>query len=315
MPEAIKPALQVKEISDIYLRRNFESLQDFFKTQNQLVDFKFLDVAFTGVESNRKIFHGLGRVPADLLRLSMTGSGVITFTRSLFDQNYLYLTSTGACRVRFFAGNYFGAAALGNFETEETEQWFSQAPASLTTGADGFPIGGFLTFPNATPPAKFLLCNASLLLAKPPYYDLFKQLGTQFNISGDPNGSFRLPGPNGRVLMHAGLSTANGATTHTVGQTGGEETHTQLLGEVANHTHTMGNQSDDGMHDTSMNRVVGIGASVAGYGVGDTNTGRSSGLLKSNLHTHTVVAAGSSTPFNVLSPYLCIGYLMVKYLA
>lgn len=136
----------------------------------------------------------------------------------------------------------------------------------------------------------------------------------------DWNGNKRLFIPDKRGRVSVGKDDMLGAVAGRMvsgtfapdgtklGQFGGEQNHTLLLAELASHNHTMGNQSDDGLHDTSMNRVVGIGATVAGYGVGDTNTGRSSGFLKSNVHTHAINSSGSDTSHNNVQPSLITNY-------
>lgn len=308
MGSAVRPILQVKEINDTYLRRNFQSLDDYFKSQNQLLDFKFLDIVFTGAETNRKIAHGLGVVPVDLIRLALVGPGVLTFDRSLFDKNYLYISSSGACRVRMFVGSYFASDAVDNFDTTETEQWFSQNPSDALNSA--YPIGGFLSYPSLTPPDKFLLCNAGVLPIRAPYLELYNVMGVKFNTSSDGAGVFRLPGPNGRALLYAGLSTVTGATTHTVGQAGGEETHTMTIQELvthnhgdSGHAHTVNTHNDNGVFPSPPTANISSFAPITPTVTRATSTGFAA-----------ITPSGTSTPFNLLPPYLCIGYLMVRYL-
>jgi microcystin-dependent protein len=310
MPDTLQPALQVKEINDQYLRRNFQSLQDYFKNQNQLLDFKFLDVTFDGTESNRKVFHGLGRIPADLIRLSITGSGVVTFNRSLFDQNYLYLSCTGSCRIRFFAGNYFGADALANFEPDETEQWFSQAPSDVVSAAASTgtsngqcPPGAIILWPSNSLPdvttwGTWLFVDGSTKKIS-DYPSLYAQIGTLFNTGGEPSGYFRLPAPQSRVPLIAGSGTS--LTTRTLGQTGGEETHLLTSAEMPSHTHTQNSHShNEGASATAVNGGINISAAPG--------TATSTRFMTGNFTFTDVATAvnqntGGGGSHNVMNPY------------
>lgn len=92
---------------------------------------------------------------------------------------------------------------------------------------------------------------------------------------------------SGKVLIAAG--TLPSGATLTQGDTGGEDKHTQLVTELAAHTHVMQN----------IDNIPNTNAAGSGTGAGIVYP-RSSALTDS---------AGSSTPFNVLNPYIVGGWL------
>lgn len=108
-PLAKKPAIAVKEIQDIYARKNFENLQQYFATENQLQGFKFFELVFTKAETNKKFAHGLTITPRDLIVTSVTGSGTVQFNTGLFDKTNLDISTTGAVTVRFYIGSYWNS--------------------------------------------------------------------------------------------------------------------------------------------------------------------------------------------------------------
>lgn len=102
-----KPELKFNEIQDIYLRRNFFELDNYFKSQNQLLDFQFLQVKFTADSLTQKLAHGLKFIPYDIIFLSITNNASVAFKIGLFDFKNLEITVNKPCSLRFFAGRYF----------------------------------------------------------------------------------------------------------------------------------------------------------------------------------------------------------------
>lgn len=100
------PQLTISQIEDQYIRKNFESLQDYFRGQNQLLDFKFFELVFTSAITGFKQAHGLPNIPLDVIVTRITGTGNVTFKYGAFDTTYLVMDVTGACRIRFFVGTY-----------------------------------------------------------------------------------------------------------------------------------------------------------------------------------------------------------------
>lgn len=148
-----KPQILVKEIKDLYLRKNFDNLLSYFQTQNQLLDYKFYDVTFAAAEENKLVAHGLGFKPEDVIVTKIYGSVKINY--GLFDTENVNLSSLGPARIRFYVGKYWNSEAAptpatdyqlvasGSATTTEaasstsTSSVFLPAPVSLTFLANG----------------------------------------------------------------------------------------------------------------------------------------------------------------------------------
>lgn len=149
-PLTRNPYLLVKEIADLHLRTNFQNLDRYYREQNQLLDFAFLEIRESAAVTHKKLRHGLGRAPLDLLRSSVTGPGKITFYRSRFDDESIDYSTDGAVRVRFFAGTYWNTEIGPNFASSDIEEWQAEIPESSSggngvvgaDGADGVSAGG-----------------------------------------------------------------------------------------------------------------------------------------------------------------------------
>ena len=100
------PYLLTKEIQDLFIRKNFVNLVQYFSQQNQLVNFNFFELVITSAVSNQSMNHNLGYLPKDVVVTQITGSGTIQFLYGQFTNTQFFYTATGACRVRFFIGTY-----------------------------------------------------------------------------------------------------------------------------------------------------------------------------------------------------------------
>ena len=121
MPSSEKPSLTTRDIVDIYVRKNFEALRTYFSQQNQMLDFKFVELNFSTDVVEAKVRHGLNLIPRDLMRLEVTGPGKITFHRGKFTKDFLIVSSTDAVHARLFVGLYkgMGSDALNEDVIEE----------------------------------------------------------------------------------------------------------------------------------------------------------------------------------------------------
>src|SRR6266436_5891489 len=79
------------------------------------------------------------------------------------------------------------------------------------------------------PPKGWALCDGQLLPIN-QNQALFSLLGTTYG--GDGRVNFGLPDLRSRVPMHMGSG-------HTLGERGGQESHTVIIGEMAQHLHQM----------------------------------------------------------------------------
>lgn len=95
-----------KEISDPYIRDNFNRLMAYLKSNSLLAGFKHVEIKFDSAEDNRKVPHGLNTAPKDVIQTSLTGTGVVTWNYDRFDDTFLDVTASGPCVVRAFYGTF-----------------------------------------------------------------------------------------------------------------------------------------------------------------------------------------------------------------
>lgn len=124
-------------------------------------------------------------------------------------------------------------------------------------------LGQIEAFAFGYAPRGWMACQGQVLAIN-QYQALFSLLGTTFG--GNGTSTFALPDLRGRVAM--GQGNGNGLTLRIIGQSLGEDTHTILLSETPNHTHsvfTAPNASTENNVDTPGNTVV-LGPATATKG-------------------------------------------------
>lgn len=100
-------SLILDKIEDDYAKENFKRIGDFLlKFPFFRGEWKFFELVFTQAETNKRLPHGLGFKPTDIIETSITDGEAIIYNRSLFDKEYIDVTTTGACTVRCFIGAY-----------------------------------------------------------------------------------------------------------------------------------------------------------------------------------------------------------------
>jgi len=141
-------------------------------------------------------------------------------------------------------------------------------PGTATTAArsDVLPVGVPLPWLTGTPPSGFILMDGSNV-SRTTYAPLFALWGTTYGV-GDGTTTFGLPDWRGRSLIGAGLGVYSGATTHALGQTIGEETHTLTVAETPSHAHSYPNTAG-----TGGGANIAEGAPNAGTGTNMNTTG------------------------------------------
>jgi hypothetical protein len=101
------PDFIFKDIQDNWVRENFFRLDKFIKKFTLFKgNWVFFEYDFQQALTNQKMAHSLGFKPTDIIQTSVIGPGVLTFNYELFDKTNFDITTTGPCRVRFFAGAY-----------------------------------------------------------------------------------------------------------------------------------------------------------------------------------------------------------------
>lgn len=142
--------------------------------------------------------------------------------------------------------------------------------------------GVIMPFGGTSVPDGFLLCDGSAV-SREDYADLFAVVGVTFG-NGDGSTTFNLPDLRGRVAVG---QDSGQSEFDTLGETGGEKTHTLTDDEMPYHTHTEGTAVLD-LVNGGLEAPAPVGlpsASVTG-------------------------ASGSDQPHNNLQPYITLNFII-----
>lgn len=99
--------LILKDVADQYVRENFSRLLKFFRKQAVLkTQLRHVEITVPRAITNFRFKHNLGFLPKDVIPTSVIGAGAVTWNYSLFDNEFLDLTTTDEVVVRAFVGTY-----------------------------------------------------------------------------------------------------------------------------------------------------------------------------------------------------------------
>lgn len=151
-----------------------------------------------------------------------------------------------------------------------------------------------VAFPFA--PKNWAFCNGALLSIA-QNTALFSLLGTTYGGNGQTN--FALPDLRGRVGVGSGQGP--GLPSFSLGQQGGEETHTLITSEMAAHNHQMVCATTTGASTDPTNN----------YAIPkDTSTVMYSTTHDSNMIPAMVNNAGNSQAHENRQPYMTVNYVI-----
>lgn len=317
------PSISVKEVTDVYVQKNFRALQDYFSSQNQLLNFNFIEFVFTAAVANQKITHGLTIIPQDVIVTRVTGTGVATLNWASFDSTNIDVTVTGPCRIRFFVGSYWNQqTSQGNSSTDVQQLNQSavvQASAAVasTTINVAVPTGVYFPFGGSILPSGYLFCDGSEV-SRITYNALFLALGSgTLYGGGDSSTTFNLPDLRGRSVagkddmngqVAAGRMTAvKGFDGTILGNGGGEQTHVLITAELASHSHRVGGMSGAGgpltnLRDASHGPAGDSGGTTFGY-VANIPAGGGAGQPM-------IENTGSGTGHNTVQPTIITNFII-----
>lgn len=152
-------------------------------------------------------------------------------------------------------------------------------------------IGTIIQWGSDTLPEGWLLCDGSAV-SRTDYADLFSVIGTNFG-SGNGSTTFNLPDLRGRV----GVGKSSDTEFDTLGETGGEKTHTLIANEMPSHTHpyTGYKSYNSGFNGTTQypasayatdSQVVALGGTT-----GSTGGGQAHNILQPYIVTNYIIKA------------------------
>ena len=196
-----------------------------------------------------------------------TGTDTWGVTGEAPSQLYLYMDISEQ-KLYYYDGNTFSSYGGG----------------SGGTGGETLPIGSIMLYSGNVLPVNWLLCNGQAI-SRTKYSALFEKIGTTYG-SGDGSTTFNVPNLKGKVAVG---KDENDTDFDTLGETGGEKTHTLTENEMPTHTHS-------------------IGKPVS------TNSGSKSWLLldvnKGEYSEQRTQPSGGGQPHNNLQPYIVQNFII-----
>ena len=157
-------------------------------------------------------------------------------------------------------------------------------------------VGELRIFAGNFAPAGWMFCDGQLL-AISTNQTLFQLIGTTYG--GDGQATFALPGLRGRLPLHFG--TGSTGTNYQLAETGGAESVTLTVQQIAAHSHPAGCKAADG---NSVNPVGGVPAA--------NTTAVPYGAVPplAAMNASKIVATGGSQPHANLQPYLGLNFII-----
>lgn len=168
--------------------------------------------------------------------------------------------------------------------------------------------GSLVPFAAVTTPAGYLDCDGSAPLSS-DFPALFAILGNIWGVA--PAGRFRLPDLRDRVPMGTSPGGLAGQrpTARALAAVGGEETHTLVINELANHSH--------GFIDPGHSHPAGPGANFwtdfpfgVAFNAGAVNNIQQNPTTDVAVTGATIVATGADVPHNNVQPFAVVRWLI-----
>lgn len=154
-------------------------------------------------------------------------------------------------------------------------------------------VGEIRMFAGNFAPAGWMFCEGQLLPIS-ENETLFQLIGTTYG--GDGQSTFALPDLRGRLPLHQG----NGFT---LAETGGVETVTLTVSQIAAHTHPMLSSQTAATTADPNDAILAIAPLATTFPYGTDNP-------LTPLAPNAVSTVGGSQPHNNFQPYLCVDFII-----
>jgi microcystin-dependent protein len=164
--------------------------------------------------------------------------------------------------------------------------------------ADQF-VAEVRVFPFNFPPIGWAFCNGQLLPIS-QNTALFSLIGTFYG--GDGKSNFALPNMQGNLSNSQGQGP--GLSLYDIGQTGGTETVTLLLSEMASHNHGFSGVESP---TEPPNSATPANSAVA-FKVGTTNIYSNATTPIGQFSPNAILPNGGNQPHNNMMPYLTLNF-------
>jgi len=159
-------------------------------------------------------------------------------------------------------------------------------------GGDSLPVGAIIPFSGSTIPTNYLEADGSAV-SRITYSELFGVIGTTYG-TGDGSTTFNLPNLKGKVPV--GLDSSD-TSFDTLGETGGEKTHTLTINEMPSHGHTATWQEN-------------CPPWLQAGGYGQITPTATAGANRANIGNLSISNTGGSGAHNNLQPYITQKYII-----
>ena len=155
---------------------------------------------------------------------------------------------------------------------------------------DTLPVGTIIPYAGTTIPSNYMKCEGQEL-SRIEYDILFSAIGTTYGV-GDGSTTFNLPNLKGRIIT--GIDS-NDTDFDTLGETGGEKTHTLTVDEIPSHAHE---------------QLAVSNPNSGGPGIrGTYNEQEGTGMSRYPTNTQTGTTGGGEA-HNNLQPYIVLNYII-----
>lgn len=185
-------------------------------------------------------------------------------------------------------------------------------PVQLTSaGAAGAITGEVRMWTTTTAPTGWLICNGQAV-SRTTYAGLFALIASTFG-AGDGSTTFNVPDARGNVIAgydpgnateRLAMQTTQGVSASGLGNAGGEQSHTLIIGEIPAHNHAVTDNghshtvSDPGhvhsITDTTHSHNIGVTLEPA-FGTGGTGGAVSTGSTTTSANLTGITGTNSAT--------------------